>query len=241
MRRIGLIAGLHTEATVRYLRQFDEQATDRFGSASPVGVFVNSINARAFESAMKCQDAAQVQRICVEAAHQCAAAGAEALLLGNSQLHVGADAIRKSVGVPLLDLVDATLTVAANTGIRRLALLGVRYAKEDAIWQKRCEDHGLIAAVPPADTAARVSAIVKEELSRGFVDGASKAELVRLCADFRREGARAVVLAAPELRLALGAGDSALPVLDATEAHVTAAIDWAIHGKRDLGAPPGAN
>jgi aspartate racemase len=204
-------------------------------------VFVNSINSRAFESAMKRHDAAQIERICVEAAQQCAAAGAEALLLGNSQLHVGADAIRKSVGIPLLDLVDATLSVAANSGIRRIALLGVRYAKEDAIWQKRCEDHGLIAAVPPANTAARVSAIVREELSRGFVDGASKAELVRLCADFRREGVRAVVLAAPELRLALGAGDSALPVLDATEAHVTAAIDWATSGKQGLRVLPGAN
>lgn len=98
-------------------------------------MFVNSLNGRAFESAMNRQDAAQDQRICVEAAQQCAAAGAEALLLGNSQLPVGADAIRESVGVPLLDLVDATLSVVANTGIRRLALLGVRYAKENAIWR----------------------------------------------------------------------------------------------------------
>lgn len=234
MRRIGLIAGIHTEATVRYLRQFDEQASDRFGHApSPFRVFVNSVDGRAFESAMKVRDAAEAHRICVEAAQQCAAAGAEALLLGNSQLHVGADAIRNSVGLPLLDLVDATLTVAANSGVRRLALLGVRFPKEDEIWQNRCAKLGLIAATPAADAATRVNAIVNEELSRGFVDGASKAELVRLCADFRREGARAVVLAAPELRLALGAGDSALPVLDATEAHVAAAIHWVTSGNCD--------
>ena len=227
MRRIGLIAGPHTEATIRYLRQFDEQGNDRFGPVAPVGLFVNGVNSQAFESAMNRQDMAEVDLVCVAAAQQCAAAGAEVLLLGGSQLHIGADAIRKSVALPLLDLVDATLSVAAKTGIRRLALLGVRYAKEDAIWRSRCEDHGVIAAVPPPDTAARISAIVRDELSRGFVDGSSKAELVRLCADFRRERARAVVLAAPELRLALGAGDSALPVLDATEAHVSAAIDWA--------------
>ena len=41
--------------------------------------------------------------------------------------------------------------------------------------------------------------------------------------------------------LALGAGDSALPVLDATEAHVTAAIDWAANGKHDLRDIAGAN
>jgi len=234
MRRIGLIAGLHTEATVLYLRQFDEQITERFGPTEPIGVFVNSINGRAFENAMKRRDSAQAQRLCVEAAQQCAAAGAEALLLGNSQLHVSADAIRSAVGIPLLHLVDAALSIAANTGIRRIALLGVRFAHEDAIWQKRCEDHGLVAAVPPADAAARVSVIVKEELSRGFVDGASKAELVRLCSDFRRDGARLVVLAAPELRLALGEGDSALPILDATAAHVTAAINWATNGKHDF-------
>jgi aspartate racemase len=199
MRRIGLIAGLHTEATVLYLRQFDEQITERFGPADPIGVFVNSTNGRAFENAMKRKDSAQAQRLCVEAAQQCAAAGADALLLGNSQLHVSAEAIQSSVRIPLLHMVDAALSVAANTGIRRIALLGVRFPDEDAIWQESCEDHGLIAAVPPADAAARVSAIVKEELSRGFVDGASKAELVRLCSDFRRDGARAVVLAAPEL------------------------------------------
>lgn len=234
MKRIGLIAGLRTEATVLYMRQFDEQMTERFATVDPVGVFVNSINGRAFEDAMKRKDSGQAQRLCVEAAQQCAAAGAEALLLGNSQLHVGADAIRSSVRLPLLDLVDAALSVAATTGIRRIALLGVRFATEDAIWQRCCEDHGLIAAVPPVDAAARVSVIVREELSRGFVDGASKAELVRLCSDFRRDGARVVVLAAPELRLALGEGDSALPILDATAAHVTAAINWATNGTCDL-------
>lgn len=234
MRRIGLIAGLHTEATVLYLRQFDEQITERFGPAEPIGVFLNSINCRAFENALKRKDPTQAQSICVEAARQCAAAGAEALLLGNSQLHVSADAIRRAVDIPLLHLVDAALSIAANTGIRRIALLGLRFFHEDAIWQKRCADHGLIAAVPPADAAARVSVIVKEELSRGFVDGASKAQLVRLCSDFRRDGARVVVLAAPELRLALGEGDSALPILDATAAHVTAAINWATNGKHDF-------
>ena len=234
MRRIGLIAGLHTEATVLYLRQFDEQITDHFGLADQIGVFVNSINGRAFENAMKRKDSAQAQRICVEAAQQCVAAGAEALLLGNSQLHVSAEAIHNSVPVPLIHVADAALSVAAHTGIRRVALLGVRFTNENMIWQKCCEDHGLIAAVPAADAAARVSAIVNEELSRGFVDGASKAELVRLCSDFRRDGARVVVLAAPELRLALGDGDSALPILDATTAHVTAALNWVTSGKFDF-------
>ncbi len=238
MKRVGLIAGLRTEATVLYLRQFDEQMTERFAAANPVGIFVNSINGQAFEDAMKRKESAQVRRLCVEAAQQCAAAGVDALLLGNSQLHVGADAIRSSVDLPLLDLVDATLAVAAATGIRRIALLGVRFASEDAIWQKRFADRGLIAAGPPADAAARVSAIVKEELSRGFVDGASKAELVRLCSDFRRDGSRMVVLAAAELRLALGDGDSALPILDATAAHVTAAINWATNTDGDLQLAP---
>lgn len=241
MKRIGLIVGPHTEAIVRYLRQLEEQVTDRFGDESPVRVLVYSIGGRAFESAMQQPDAAQAQRMCVAAARQCAAAGADAVLLGHSQLHVAADAVRESVDIPLVDLVDATLAVAANAGVRRLALLGIRYPKEDSIWQSRCEGRGLIAAVPPAETAARVSAIVLRELCRGFVDGASKAELIRFCADFRREGARAVVLTAPELRLALGAGDSVLPVLDATEVHVSAAIDWAMNGKASPRFQPGSN
>lgn len=231
MKRVGLIAGVHTEATVRYLRQFDEQMTDRFGLATPVGVFINSINGRAFETAMKQQDMAQVQQMCLQAAEQCAAAGAEALLLGNSQFQVGADAIRKAIRIPLLDLVETTLAVAANAGVRRIGLIGIRFEAEGAIWQERCGALGLMASVPTPEAAARVSAIVSNELSQGFVDGASKAELVRLCADFRREGSRAVVLAAPELQLALGEGDSALPVLDATVAHVSAAIEWATSGR----------
>lgn len=227
IKRLGLVAGLHTEGTILYLRQFDEQMTERFGPDDRMNLVVNSINGQAFENAMSRKDSAQAQRICIEAAQQCAAAGAEALLLGNSPLHVSADAVRSSVRIPLVHMADAALSVVAEMGIRRIALLGVRFPSEDAIWQRRCEGHGLIAAVPPADAAARVSVIVKEELSRGFVDGASKGELVRLCSDFRRDGARVIVLAAPELRLALGEGDSPLPILDASAAHVTAAINWA--------------
>jgi len=91
MKRVGLIAGLHTEAAIRYLRQFDEQLIDRFGVVKPVGVFMSSVDGRAFETAMTQRDAAQVQGLCLEAAQQCAAAGAEVLLLGNSQLHVAGD------------------------------------------------------------------------------------------------------------------------------------------------------
>jgi aspartate racemase len=228
VKRIGLIAGYYTEATVIYLRRIDEEMRDRFDGRHTAPLVVHHLNGYHIDRALTRKDWPHLERTLTQAGHDLAAAGAETVLLGASMLHAVADGVARAISVPLLHVADATVQTLNGTGIKKVGLLGTRLADEERAWQMRFAERDIVATVvpDPADRA-RVAEIVGDELSRGLVLEPSKVELVRLSAEFRRLGARVVVLVAPELRLALRQTDCLLPLLDATAAHATAAVTWA--------------
>jgi len=227
MKCLGLVGDLNSEATVLYLRRFDDEVSGRFGAAQLPRLIFHRSSGVSFATAMQGKDWAHVNRLAMLAAKQCVAAGAEAVLLGSSTLHVARDAVAGAVGVPVLDMVDAAVEVIARTGIRQVGLLGTRFGNEQRMWQDRCADRGLLAVVPIPESIDRVSKIIRDELSQGQVRIDSKKELLRVCADFRRAGSRVIVVAAPELNLILRESESALPLLDAMAAQVAGAVTWA--------------
>jgi aspartate racemase len=225
VKRIGLIGGYHTEATVIYLRRIDEEMRDRFDGRRGASLVVRHLDGCDVDRALARQDWRHMERTLTQAGHELVAAGAKTVLLGGSLLHAVADGVARTIPVPLLHVADATAEVLHATGIKQVGLLGTRLADEEKAWQLRLAERDILASVVPEPSdRARVIEIIGDELSRGVVLGPAKAELVRLSAEFRRLGARVVVLVAPELSLALRQTDCHLPLVDATVAHAAAAV-----------------
>jgi aspartate racemase len=129
----------------------------------------------------------------------------------------------------VVSAVDAVWAALRRMKVSRAGLLGAFDDREARLWKTFLETHMVPdVMVPPAADQKHLAGIVREELAAGIVRESSRAEVVHIAASFRKAGARAVVLTAPELGLIFGENESVLPVFDATRLHVAAAVDWAL-------------
>ena len=98
-----------------------------------------------------------------------------------------------------------------------------------SLLRERLGAAGLSVLVPPEDDVDRVDAAIFDELCRGVLSDATRADLravvVRRLA---ARGADAVALCCTELELLLDPADSPVPLLPSARLHVTAAVEAAL-------------
>ena len=96
-------------------------------------------------------------------------AGADFLVLCTNTMHKVADAIERSVGIPLLHLGDVTATAVLAAGLDTVGLLGTRFTMSQDFYRGRLESHGLRVLVPPEEDQALVHRVIYDELCLGVV------------------------------------------------------------------------
>ena len=77
--------------------------------------------------------------------------------------------------------------------------------------------------------------VIYDELCRGIIADASRAEYVEVIQSLADQGAEGVILGCTEITLLIRAEDSPLPVFDTTVLHVGAAVDFCL-GEAEVAA-----
>ena len=223
---IGLMGGDGTDSAVLYRRRLEQEVAHRWGRHYAQKMVTMDLRIDELTAAMQARDWKALAEQIRFAADRLASLGARGIVLCSSALHIGAD--RLDLKVPLLHIADATLAAVPRSRVKRLGLLGTRYREEDLFWRAHFERANLPDVfVPTEKDRQKVTRIIVDELWRGIVRVSSSIELMRVIYSLRQAGAQAVVLAVPELALALADTESVLPLYDSRECHVAAALKWA--------------
>jgi aspartate racemase len=152
-------------------------------------------------------------------------AGAELVLLCTNYMHRTAPVIEAALSVPFLHIADPVAAAAPGPTI---GLLGTAGTVRAPFLRDRLATAGLSVLVPPEDDVDRVDAAIFDELCRGVLSDATRADLRAVVRRLAARGADAVALCCTELELLLGPGDSPVPLLPSARLHVTAAVDAAL-------------
>lgn len=163
-----------------------------------------------------------------EAADWMRSVGAEMLVPCSTNLHLTAESLTPKL--PILHIADPTAAALRRARVKRIGLVGAASELEEKYWRRRLALGGMRDVFTPVvKDREHLAMIISEELRLELVRETSRAAILRIIYSLRREtGARALVYCAPELSLVLPEDDSVLPVFDATELHVLAAVDWAL-------------
>jgi aspartate racemase len=225
MRYLGLLGGMSWESTAEYYRLINRAIAARKGGLHSAPLLIHSVD---FAEVARLQEQGHwgaAGALLAGAAQGLERAGAEALLLCTNTMHHVAPDIEEAVGIPLLHIVDVTAAAMRAAGIRRAGLLGTRYTMELPFWRERLQEgFGIELVVPTAEQRTRVHRVIYEELCRGIIETASRAEYAEVIRALATRGAEAVVLGCTEITLLVRAEDSPLPVFDTTTLHVGAAV-----------------
>jgi aspartate racemase len=154
--------------------------------------------------------------------------GAEMLVPCSTNLHLAAESL--SPKLPVLHIADPTAAALRRARVKRIGLVGAASEQEEKYWRRRLARAGFRDVFTPVvKDREHLAMLINEELRLGLVRETSRAAILRIIHSLRRgAGVRALVHCAPELSLVSPEEDSVLPVFDATELHVLAAVDWAL-------------
>ena len=100
---------------------------------------------------------------------------------------------------------------------------------EENFYRGRLEGkYGLEVLIPPPDDRAVIHAVIYEELVRGVINPASKAEFGRIIADLAGQGAEGMILGCTEIGLLVKDDDSRVALFDTTRLHAVASVEMAL-------------
>jgi aspartate racemase len=229
MKTIGLIGGMSWESTAHYYTLINTLVKQRLGAHHSAKILLYSLD---FEEVAQLQFAGkwdEATAIMVDAAKLLERGGSDFVLIGSNTMHISAQAVEESVGIPLLHVADATAERIIAKGIRRVGLLGTAFTMEREFYRGRlCDKFGIDVLTPGPDERKLVQHIIYEELILGMVKAESKAKLGKMIADLVAAGAEGIILGCTELMMIVEQADSPVPLFDTTTIHSEIAVERAL-------------
>lgn len=227
-KKIGIIGGLSPESTVSYYLHITRTYVERYGDYGYPEIIIYSVNLEKYHRWRGENRWDLVAGDLVAAAESIQRAGADFGLVATNTMHKVFDAVAGAVDFPLIHLIDETAASARTAGLKRLGLLGTRYTMQDGFYQDRMARHGLKTITPPPGDQEEIHRIIVEELVRGQLLEASRAEYVRVIRELADRGAEGVILGCTEIPLLVHSEDSPVPLFDTARIHAEAALEYAL-------------
>ncbi|MDP9530710.1 aspartate/glutamate racemase family protein [Pseudomonas protegens] len=228
MLTIGLIGGMSWESSAEYYRLINQQIRDQLGPLRSARLLMYSVDFGPVEQAQHAGRWDEAARILIDAAQRLQDGGAECLVLCTNTMHKVAEQIQAATAVPFLHIADPTAQAALAAGTLNVGLLGTAFTMEQEFLKSRLSQQGLNVLVPDAQERQAVHRIIYEELCVGIISDASRRVYQQVIESLRARGAQAIILGCTEIGLLLKPEHSPLPLLDTTELHARAAVDFAL-------------
>lgn len=229
MKIIGLLGGMSWESTLEYYRIINQEVKARRGGLHSARCLLYSVDFAEIEALQRQGQWSQAGALLAEAARRLELGGAEFLVLCTNTMHKVADDIQAGIGIPLLNIADATAEKIKADGISRVGLLGTRFTMEQDFYRGRLEQrHGLNVVVPEPEARDIVHRVIYDELCRGVIRDSSRAAYRGIIAELVKKGAQGIIAGCTEIELLVRDEDSIVPLFPTTRIHAVAAVDRAL-------------
>jgi aspartate racemase len=228
VKRIGLLGGMSWESSIEYERIINVAVRERLGGSHSADLLIRSYDFACVEELQAAGEWDALGELLAADAALLEAAGAELLVICTNTMHVLAPQVQAAVRIPLLHIGDATAAAIEAEGLTRVALLGTRYTMEMPFYRVRIARHGIDVVVPPEPDRTIVHDIIYDELVRGVVSDASRAEYLRIIGDLVADGAQGVIAGCTEIEQLVGPDDVSVPLFPTARIHALAAAKAAL-------------
>jgi aspartate racemase len=229
MKIIGMIGGMSWESSLEYYRIVNETVKVRLGGFHSAKCVMYSVDFEEIERYQHQGDWDAATEILVDAARRVERGGADLLLICTNTMHLMADAVEASVGIPLLHIVDVTADAVRARGQKTVGLLGTRFTMEQEFYKGRLRDkHGISVLIPEEAERKAIHGILYNELCLGEIRDASRDVFRGIIGGLEARGAEGVILGCTEIPLIVDQAEYDLPLFDTTALHAEAAVTLAL-------------
>ena len=228
MRYLGLLGGMTYHSTVDYYMGINDAVAAALGGHASAPLLLDSLNFQAVRELQIADDYEAAGELLATHARRLEAAGAEGIVICTNLMHKVAPAVEAAVGIPLLHIADAVAAEARERSLATLGLMGAGVTMQQQFYADRLHDDGVEWVQASDDDIALTDRIVFDELTKGIITDASRAELLGVVGRLAEAGADGVVLGCTEIPLILSQKDSAVPLIDSAQAHIRACVEFVL-------------
>lgn len=137
--------------------------------------------------------------VMIDDARRLVAFGADLLAVPCNTAHFFYDALRAAVDVPILNIIEETVSVLARMGVRHAGILATEGTVSSGAYHKACLSHGITVSVPSPEDQKKLNALIYDTIKGGIRPKAE--DLARIAAPLLREGCERLILGCTELSL----------------------------------------
>ena len=232
MKKIGLVGGTSWTSTIDYYRFLNEETNKTLGGLQFPECIIYSVNFKLFSSYNAAYNWDATFELLADAADKLKAAGADIIMLGANTAHIVAERIADKVGLPLIDIREATADAIQKKQLKKVGLLGTVYTMELDFYKQKLSQKGLEVLIPQTKSEIDyIEETLVNELGKGIIVPETKKAYLTIINKLIAEGAEGIILGCTEIPLLINQQDVTVPVFNTTQIHVQAAVDFALSSK----------
>ncbi len=229
MKTIGLLGGMSWESTATYYQLINQHISKQLGGLHSAQIILHSIDFDPLEKLQHQSDWQGCAKILTVAANKIESAGADFLLICTNTMHKVYPQIADALKIPVLHIADATAQLIKSRQIHKVGLIGTKFTMEQDFYSGRLEKkYAIEVIIPPLKERNRVHQVIYGELCLGNIRSSSRDTFIGIIENLRKQGAEAIILGCTEISLLIQPEHTAIELLDTTEIHALAAVEFAL-------------
>jgi aspartate racemase len=173
-KRIGILGGLTPESTVPYYMHIVHKYEEMHHDHSYPEVVIFSVSFQRFEDWMAVEDWESMELELAKGLHALHDAGADFAVIATNTMHNLYEKLDRRNIIPLLSLVDATGAEVKKTGIKKVGLIGTKFAMNKPYYREGLTKYGVKVVVPDEEDQAYIEKVIFDELSYGILKDESR-------------------------------------------------------------------
>lgn len=229
MKTIGLIGGMSWESSAVYYSVINRKIKEVLGGYHCAKSVMVTVDFAEIQDLQFKEDWKSLDQIMINAARQLEAAGAGLVILCTNTMHLCSPAIIENISVPFLHIAQATGEKIAESGLKKVALMGTRFTMEKDFYKSFLFDQfGIEVIIPEEGERTLIHNTIYGELVHGIIKNESREEFRKIIISLEKRGAEGVILGCTEIPLLISQADSQITVFETTTIHAEKAVEWAL-------------
>lgn len=227
-KRIGILGGLTPESTVPYYMHIVHRYQEMFHNHAYPEVVIFSVSFQRFDDWMVVEDWDSMELELAKGLRVLHSAGADFAVIATNTMHNLYHKLDGRNILPLLSLVDATGAEVKKAGIKKVGLIGTKFAMNKPYYREGLAKYGIKVIVPDEGDQKEVGRVIFDELSYGVLKDESRQNYLAIMDRLKKNGAQGIILGCTEIPLLIKQEHTKIPVFDTTTIHAEAAFQHAI-------------
>ncbi len=224
-KRIGILGGISPQSSALFYKKIIEKHYQKSQDHYYPEIIMFSVNFGRLKDYQNNSDQTDYINEIVKGIDALERAGTDFAVIASNTPHRVFSEIENKVSIPLLSIVDSTAHYAIKNGYRKLLLLGTVYTMKEEFYKNGLKAQNIQAIVPTDTEQEMINNIIFNELILGDVENQSKNIVLEIISKYPVD---AVILGCTELSLLITDRDTDIPLIDTTDVHAEATLNFAI-------------